>query len=66
MAAATDADQLPFFGEAQRMRKDQEIERLLQESYARARRIVRKNRRVLLRLAEVGARRGYELGCGGE
>ncbi|KAK8798608.1 hypothetical protein WA588_003688 [Blastocystis sp. NMH] len=52
MAAATDADQLPFFGEAQRRRKDQEIERLLQESYARARRIVRKNRRVLLRLAE--------------
>ena len=66
MAAATDADQLPFFGEAQRRRKDHEIERLLQESYARARRIVRKNRRVLLRLAEVGARRGYELGRGGE
>ena len=48
-----DPDQLPYYGEAQRRRKDEEIERLLQESYMRALTIVKKNRRLLLRLAQV-------------
>lgn len=51
--SATEPDQLPYYGEAQRRRKDEEIERLLQESYQRALAIVRKNRRLLLRLAQV-------------
>ena len=51
--SATESDQLPYYGEAQRRRKDEEIERLLQESYQRALAIVRKNRRLLLRLARV-------------
>lgn len=61
-----ESDQLPYYGEAQRRRKDEEIERLLQESYQRALTIVRKNRRVLLRLAQVGVERRWHVGGGGE
>ena len=40
-------DQLPYYGEEQRKKKD------MDESYQRARTLIEKNKRLLLRLADV-------------
>ncbi|KAK8800458.1 hypothetical protein WA171_005089 [Blastocystis sp. BT1] len=45
-------DQLPYYGEEQRKKKDMEINRMLDESYQRARTLIEKNKRLLLRLAD--------------
>ena len=49
-------DQLPYYGEEQRKKKDMEINRMLDESYQRARTLIEKNKRLLLRLADVDTR----------
>ena len=47
-------DQLPYYGEKLRKENDEEIERLLQESYQRAKNLIIKNKKKLLKLADVG------------
>ena len=47
-------DQLPYYGEKLRKENDDEIERLLQESYQRAKKIIIQNKKKLLKLADVG------------
>ena len=48
-------DQLPYDGEEQKRKKDMEIKQMLDESYQRARTLIQKNKRLLLRLADVRA-----------
>lgn len=47
-------DQLPYYGEKLRKENDEEIERILQESYQRAKTIILWNKKKLLKLADVG------------
>ena len=46
-------NQLPYFGEKQKRENDKAIEKLLQDSYQRAKGIILANRALLLRLADV-------------
>ena len=49
-------DQFAFYGVKLRKENDDEIERLLQESYQRAKNIIIKNKKKLLKLADVGVK----------
>ena len=54
---STAIDQLPYYSEEERYNNDKMIEEILDESYARAKRLIEKNKASLLRLADVGARK---------
>ena len=57
-------DQLPYYGEKLRKENDEEIERLLQESYQRAKNLIIKNKKKLLKLADVGEKQELlSIGC---
>ena len=59
-------DQLPYYSEEERYKNDKMIEEILEESYARAKRLIKNNKKSLLRLADVGARKRFKkLGGGG-
>ena len=59
-------DQLPYYSEEERYKNDKMIEEILDESYARAKRLIKNNKKSLLRLADVGARKRFKkLGGGG-
>lgn len=54
---STAIDQLPYYSEEERYNNDKMIEEILDESYARAKRLIEKNKASLLRLADVGTRK---------
>lgn len=60
---STAIDQLPYYSEEERYNNDKMIEEILDESYARAKRLIEKNKASLLRLADVGTwKRNHGLG----
>lgn len=59
------ADQLPYYSETTKQQNDIEIERILDESYARVKEMISKNKGLLLKLADVAMMERCHLGGGG-